>query len=200
MNKAKLSVHGLFLAVGIAALVIHGCHTDPHGHANLHERPSGHGDSSFVARHIKKQASITLNGTIDVVWPLFDPLNEGKWAPAWRPEILYPTDGTVQEGMVVRTHGMQGDQGKLVWTVTRYDPGKHHITYTVTNPERTFMVDVQCSEHGASYTDATITYRFVGLTDLGNQVSERSAERLFRSDLKDWQEAINHYLKTGKPN
>jgi Polyketide cyclase / dehydrase and lipid transport len=110
------------------------------------------------------------------VWPLLDPLNEGKWEPAWHPMILHPVDGTVQERMVLLTHGMKGDQGKLVWTVTRYDTGNHHITYTVTSPVRMFLVDVRCSDHGASLTDATITYSYIGLTDLGNELNERSSE------------------------
>ena len=33
----------------------------------------------------------------------------------------------------------------------------HHITCSVVNPERTFTIDVQCSEHGESHTDATIS-------------------------------------------
>ena len=99
--------------------------------------------------------------------------------------------------MVVRTHGMEGDQGQLVWTVTRYEPSVHHITYTETNPARMFTVDVQCSEHGDSLTDATVTYSFVGLTESGNQTNANSAKDLFESDLKDWQAAINQYLETG---
>lgn len=191
MNSAKLLGLGFILALGTNVLVLHGCKIHPHGHDNLHKQHCGDDDANFVARHIRKQATITLNGTIESVWPLFDPINESKWATIWQPNILYPTDGTVQEGMVFRT-------GELIWTVARYNSRNHHITYSVTHPDKFFTVDVQCSEHGSSHTDAVITYSFVGLTEQGNDRVERSAERLFQSGLKDWQTAINHYLKTGK--
>ena len=104
----------LLLAHSLGGGKAHAQH--PHSHADPHgEQPD------FVARHIEKQATITLRGPIDVVWPLFDPLNEGKWATAWKPEIFYPRDGSVREGMVMRTHGSKGDKGGLVWVVRAWD-------------------------------------------------------------------------------
>ena len=210
MTKINRWGLGLFCVFGTAALGLFGCqkhassheqgHTERHGdgHSDLHGRHTVDSHSPFKARHIRKQATITVNGTLETVWPLFDPLNEGKWAAAWQPEILHPTDGTVKEGMVVRTpdgHGKRGTNSSLIWMVTRYDTENHRITYTVSNPERIFTVDVQCSKHDESHTDASITYNFVGLTDLGNTTIERSAKHM---DLMSWQKLINHYLKTGE--
>ena len=135
--------------------------------------------SSFVARHVEKSATITVHGDIDTVWPLFDPINERKWAAGWDPEILHPQDGAVQEGMVFRT------QGDLVWIISRCDAERRRVTYTVSHPEKVHTIDVQCTKHGDSYTDATITYRYVGLTEHGNELAEMAAEEMFASDLRD---------------
>lgn len=194
------SPHGLFVTAAVISLCASECAHAQDGHADSHERHTqhakqhddGHGTTSFTAKHIKKQATITLDGDVDIVWPLFDPLSESKWVQEWQPEFLYPADGTVREGIVFRTHG------ELVWVVTRHESDNHRITYTVGHTDRVFTVDVRCREHAGNHTDATISYSFVGLTDAGNRSNEHSAERLFKFGLKDWQKMINHYLKTGK--
>lgn len=191
MISVPLNNGGLFVTLVAIALLAQAGHAGSNQHSNPHES-GAEDDRPFVARHIEKKATITLDGNIQTVWPLFDPINEGKWASVWNPEIIHPKDRVVKEGMVFRTHG------KMVWVVSRYDSKNSRITYTVNDPEKVYIIDVQCSKHGESNTDATITYNFVGLTTHGNELIEASSNRLFASDLKDWEKAINHYLETGE--
>ena len=185
-TSTKLVGLALLVALGASAHLIHA--QDPHGHHAPHANQA----EPFLAKHVEKSASITLHGDIDSVWPLFDPINESKWVSVWNPELLHPNDGQVQEGMVFRT------SGGMTWVLSRYDRQNYRITYTVYHAEEVRTIDIQCSKHGTSYTDATVTYRFVGLTELGNQLIEKAAKRMFASDLRDWQKLINHFLKTGE--
>ena len=43
-----------------------------------------------------------------------------------------------------------------------------------------------------------ITYTFTGLTEEGNTHIAKHLARIFAHNLKDWEEAINYFLKTGK--
>ena len=184
-TKALLSLAFLF-AAGTTARYVHA--QDPHGHSAHHAET----EMPFPAKHVEKSATITLHGDIDTVWPLFDPINESKWVSVWKPEILYPASRAVQEGMVFRTHG-------TVWVVTRYDTERRRITYTVSHPEKVHTIDVQCTKHGASLTDATVTYSYTGLSEAGNELVVEDANKMFANDLEDWQKLINHYLETGEP-
>ena len=112
MNKSIRAVGALLAIVATAALLIHGCHGGPHG--SHHEQSGVSRDGSFVSKSIRKQASITLHGPVDTVWPLFDPVNETKWAPAWQPEFVFPADGSVREGMVLRTASHGGESSALI--------------------------------------------------------------------------------------
>ncbi len=42
-----------------------------------------------------------------------------------------------------------------------------------------------------------ITYTHTGLNALGNEIDKHAIEKMYARDLKDWEEAITHYLKTG---
>ena len=192
MSRARRLGVGLLLVLGTSAHLAHAQDANhPHGHLHPPAEGAAQDETAFVAKRIEKTATITLHGDIDSVWPLFDPINESKWASVWKPEILHPGTGVVEEGMVFRTHG-------TVWVVTRYDTNSHHITYTVYHPEKVHTIDVRCTKHAAQLTDATVTYAFVGLTERGNELIEGSANRLFANNLKDWQKLINHYLETGE--
>lgn len=62
------------------------------------------------------------------------------------------------------------------------------------------MVDNHPCREGKSRetTEAEITYTYTGLTEKGSEINQMALETMFRRDLKDWEEEINHYLATGE--
>jgi hypothetical protein len=146
---------------------------------------------------IKRSAALTVQGKIENVFPLFGPIREKEWAEGWEPEILYRSgDVLVEEHMIFQTNGQAGE-GKYLWTITQYQPKIHLIEYTVSTQERIWFIRVQC-EPVQETTAVTVSYTYTGLTEAGNRQNEQALKRMFAHDLKDWEEAINYYLKTGK--
>jgi hypothetical protein len=83
--------------------------------------------------------------------------------------------------------------------VSRYSPEEAFIEYTVFAPGRLWWIAIQCSESAeGERTRAEITYTYTGLTEEGNAANERALAEMYRRDLEDWEEAINHYLETGE--
>jgi hypothetical protein len=41
-------------------------------------------------------------------------------------------------------------------------------------------------------------YTYTGLTEHGNAINKLALGMMYRRNLKDWEEAINHYLETGQ--
>lgn len=153
----------------------------------------------FKSERISKTSTITLNAPIDKVFPLFNPINEKEWAAGWNPHVLYPSTGSVEERMVFRTLSHHGQGSDSIWTITKYHPDQSFIEYFVFTSERLWWISIQCDEgNGGDKTVAKITYTYNGLTEAGNLMNEKALEAMFHSELKDWEEAINHYLLTGK--
>lgn len=151
------------------------------------------------SKRISKTKSITLNGSLENVFPLFGPIRESEWAAGWNPEILFSNSDLVEEHMLFRIPSHHGDgEPDHIWTVSKYEPEKAFIEYTVFSGERIWWITIKCIEGipGQS-TQAEITYTYNGLTQLGNAINERALQSIFANDLKDWETAINHYLKTG---
>jgi hypothetical protein len=150
------------------------------------------------SRRVSKTAAITLNGTPERVFPLFGAIEEKKWAEGWNPEILYPESLPIEEHMIFRTPSHFHGEGPYLWAVSKYLPDSLLVEYTVSNADRIWFITIQCSDNKNGTTGAQITYTFTGLTETGNENSETALEHMYHSDLKDWEEAINYYLKTGK--
>jgi hypothetical protein len=113
--------------------------------------------------------------------------------------MLYSTTDLVEEHMVFKTHSHHGHEPDSTWTVSKYCPDQALVEYTVFTPDRLWWILIQCRESIAGETtEAEITYTYTGLTEKGNAINERALEAMYRHDLKDWEEAINHYLETGE--
>ena len=147
----------------------------------------------------ERTSIIRLEGDVDRVFPLFGPLREREWAEGWNPRVVWPTSEIVQERMVFLVQPSHGDGQETMWVVSRYDERQAVIEYAVFAPETVHWILIRCRavENGES-TEAEITYTYVGTSESACLHNAHDLEAKYRRDLKEWEQAINHYLRTGK--
>jgi hypothetical protein len=149
------------------------------------------------SERLEKSATIKLEAPIDRVFPLFGPVREKDWAHGWDPQVIYPKDVLVAKHMVFQTKGgLHGSTETYTWTIVNYEPAQFTIEYLVSASDRLWFITVRCKAQGEN-TSATVTYSYTGLTPDGNQKNKAAIHNMFASDLKDWEKAINYYLKNG---
>jgi hypothetical protein len=154
-------------------------------------------DMNITPGRISKCATITLNGAIEKIFPLFGPIMEKEWAEGWDPEIIYSKSGLAEEHMIFRTKAHHPPEAYYTWVITQFNPGRHQIEYTVSTDNRIWFIRVECMPD-ASKTMARVCYTYTSLTAAGHDLNRQALEEMYAHDLKDWEEAINYYLKTGK--
>ncbi len=155
--------------------------------------------SGFKSKRITKTSIIKLDAPMKKVFPLFGPVEEMKRAEGWNPHILYSTGDHVAEHMVFKTKTHAQGETDYTWIVSKYSPEKSLIEYTVFTTERLWHIAIECRQNAADQTTAAdITYTYTGLTEKGNHRNEKALQAMYAKDLKEWEEAINYYLKTGK--
>jgi len=159
------------------------------------DRDGGAAAGTFHAERISKTATIQINGSIDEVFPLFNPVEEPKWEPKFEPHFIYPADHTVQQGMTFKTAG-RGDEKEFAWVINQYDEAAFHIQYLVFTPYRYWTITIDCQSMGEGKTSAKVTYEFTALEPAGIGINELHLESMYASDLSDWEHAINRYLES----
>jgi hypothetical protein len=155
-------------------------------------------DPNFRAEKVTRSATIQLNGGIDKVFLLFGAFEERKWAEGWNPTLIYPEREVIEEGTTFTTPGHGHDEKEYLWRVSRFEPEHYRIQYVVSSKNRWWIITVNCSPLTEKITRANITYTFVGLNSLGNKINTTSLERMFKYELRDWEEAINYFLTHDK--
>ena len=150
----------------------------------------------FQAENISKTATIYLKAPVDIVFPLFGPFEEKKWADGWNPDLLYPHQEKVAVGVSFTTEGNRFE-GPYTWRINQYDTSSFQIQYFVFTPNRHWTIDIVCSATESNQTTAQITFTFTGQNPEGNRFNQAALEEMFESNLQDWEKAINHYLTTG---
>lgn len=153
-------------------------------------------DFSQTMNRIERSASFMVKSGVEQVFPLFGPIREKEWAAGWNPEIIYATHPEVEEHMIFSTPGiLPGEQ--FIWAVTQYRPHDFLIEYTVSAKDRVWFITVRCKPQD-EHTTVTVTYSYTGLTEQAGRLNQQALESMFVHQLKDWEDAINFYLETGK--
>jgi hypothetical protein len=148
------------------------------------------------AQRVERTANIVLQGAGVVVFPLFGPIEEMKWADGWEPEILN-ADTQVREKMMFRTPSAYADEECYTWAVVKYLPERYKIEYMVSSRNRVWFITVECSDREGR-THAQVTYSYTGFDAVANARNRESLERMFCENLKDWERMINHFILTGE--
>lgn len=144
-------------------------------------------------KRIAQSAEILINASVDVVFPLFDPINEKKWATGWAPRVLYPVDETVGEHMIFTTKPRFVEEDDYQWIISKYMEADHRIVYLVSTRERIWSIDVSCFADD-DRTLVRIEYQYTGLTMRGNELNSIALSSMYEQNLEDWKDAIHHYL------
>jgi len=154
--------------------------------------------TSFESKRITKSATITLNGTIDNVLPLFGAREEQKWAPDWKPEFIYPRDKNDEKNNVFKVeHKAAGSHHSIVnyWVMTEFSTELKKVSYAIFSGHDITTISIQCDAVSDSSTMAVVDYVWTSLDERGDKMIERKSEGIFSEDLKDWEHAINRYLQ-----
>jgi hypothetical protein len=121
---------------------------------------------------------------ISQVFPLFDPINEVKWAPDFKVTPIYPLPFAVAQDSVFTTlHG----GARTTWVINLYDPLSYRIEYLLFAPGyQVRRISIECAAVGADRTAVTVTYRVTGVSKDGN----RHAADYDREFIAQWGPAI----------
>jgi hypothetical protein len=140
--------------------------------------------------------TISLNGSVADVTPLFGPVRETEWAPDWSPHFIYPAKGAQHEGAVFTTTSGHGKD--RLWLLTTYDVSNGRVEYVVMIP--TFMtneIKIHVVPDGEEHCKATITYRRSALAPEGNDEVSKLDAHWAEEQRIHWQTAINEALVKG---
>jgi len=151
--------------------------------------------SGFVSRVVSHSEEFLLERDIASVFPLFSPEGEKLWAPGWDYTNLLGSK-ELQRDDVFLTDSHDHKSTQAIWIVADYDPVKHHVSYYKVEPgEKVGKVVVECFEQTDKSTLVKVTYKYIGLSDSGNQFVAGFTKETYKEFIDEWRSLLLHYFE-----
>lgn len=145
---------------------------------------------------IRHAYSQTIIAAPEVVFPLLCPVEEERWVPEWNPEYILSFSGVAELDCIFET---VGDPTNSVWVVSSYEPERFYVEMYKITPEHTVgKLQIQLSLINKDETKADISYEYTSLGSAGDDFLKGFTEEYYIDFMKKWEQALNHFLKTGK--
>jgi hypothetical protein len=161
-------------------------------------------DQAAPASRFKGQRTVnshtqTIHASPDRIFPLICPVREAEWADGWAGAPVFAASGFAEENGVYATEHA-GDKDPTIWFITRRDPVAHATEFVYFVPGRQVVrLSIDIRPIAADRSSVSITYIRTGISDAGNaMVLEAQRTRAFEKMMREWEDAMNHYLKTGQ--
>ena len=150
--------------------------------------------SAHVPRRSSRVYVQKLVAPPEQVLPLLTPLGEKAWAGGWEPVMLRDEPGFAGSVFATSHHGPP----ETIWVMERYDPEGRAVRYTRVKPGSDVCeIDIVLAPT-ASGCDATVRYTWTSLGPAGDAVIDKFDEAHYLHFMTEWEQELNHYLKTGQ--
>lgn len=154
-------------------------------------------EMDFVAKRKARSYRQTINAAPNVVFPLICPVREAEWLDDWDYKMIYSKSGVAELGAVFTTSFWEGTE--QVWIITKHDSIKNEVEFARVVPglvTSVLNVNILRKDEQSSYVD--ITYTYTSLTEKGNNfIDNKYTEEFFIENMKEWEDSMNYFLKTG---
>ena len=158
---------------------------------------AGAAGSSPMLEQRVQSFSIQLDGSVAEVTPLFGPVRESEWAPAWSPCFLHPPVPNQTEGAIFTTSAHDGHE--RLWFLTTYNPATGRVAYLTINPRVVSdQITIEVAAAEANRSNAIVTYRRSALSSSGNAEVVRLNAQWAADQRLEWESAINAALRQEK--
>ena len=144
-------------------------------------------------RHNYKQS---IRATPEAVFPLLCPVRERDWEPGWNPDWVISNSGVAEKNCIFQT---AAEPSPAIWVITLHDPQNHRVEMIKVTPGHTVgKLEISLIEDGNGGTQARVAYEFTSLGPAGDLFMQEFTGDWYKQFMRQWEEAMNHYLVQGE--
>lgn len=143
---------------------------------------------------VEHSAEFTIDQSIDLVFPLQSPEGEKLWIPGWDYENIMGTT-KLHEDYIFKTKSHDHAETDAIWIVKKYDTENYIAQFYKVEPEAKIgVVTVHCETVNNISTKLKITYKYIGLSEKGNEFVKNFSEDEYNLFIAEWQKLLEEYF------
>ncbi len=142
-------------------------------------------------KQVSHSRSFTIDQPVDRLFPLFSAEGEKHWVPGWD-YINIMGRTTHQEDDVFLTETHDHASRVAIWLVKRHEPQRHFVQFYKVEPDdKVGVISVNCTAREPSSTKVTVAYRYIGLSEQGNEFIEGFTAEAYTGFIGEWEQLLN---------
>jgi hypothetical protein len=131
---------------------------------------------------------------VSELFPLFSPEGERDWVPGWDYHNIMGTT-ELSEDYVFLTKSHDHGMADAVWVVKKYDCDARLVEFYRVEPGvKVGLVRVKCTELGTRRTEVKVTYRYIALSQRGEDFISGFTADAYEEFIGEWQELLTKYF------
>lgn len=151
--------------------------------------------STFKSKRKRQRFLVTLETTVEELFPLFCPTREADWIPGWDCELVYTDSGYAEDNCVFKTDESTS-MGDGLWMFIGYELNQY-IEFVRIQEDLVFRARVTVTDNNDGTVTATWDVLRTGLTEKGNKEIDALPEEN-PPEAGALVRMIEHYLEKGK--
>jgi hypothetical protein len=145
---------------------------------------------------VEHSADFQISQRIEVLFPLFSAEGEKLWVPGWDYENIMGSRD-LHEDYVFLTKNHDHAATDAIWIVKQYKPEAYFVQFYKIEPEeKVGIVTVQCNKLNNSLTQVEVTYKYIGLSKMGDEFIERFTSDEYKAFIDQWHNLLVTYFES----
>jgi hypothetical protein len=159
--------------------------------------------TEFLSKTAKSVIPVSIKAAVDKVFPLCSPVEEYKWIPRWKCNLVHcPNDraelGTIFSEISSAPFLMGSFQGKTTWTVVVHDPQGYKIHFRLDNKNSSSIYKIELEDNGKSGTEGKLDFTYNATNKKGNKLVGKNLEGKIHIMLSILYAMLRHYCETNE--
>jgi hypothetical protein len=144
-----------------------------------------------------------IRAPVEAVFPLCCPVEEYKWIPGWKCDLVHCPNERVERGTVFDEYFsapflIGKAWGKTTWSAVLHDPEQHRVHYALKNVASDSLYKIELIDDGSDGTLAQLDFGYSAITPLGLKVIRSRGEAKIKLMLQILMALLRHYCERGE--
>ncbi|MBT3250624.1 MAG: SRPBCC family protein [Candidatus Marinimicrobia bacterium] len=146
---------------------------------------------------------VSINAPVDKVFPLVSPIEEYKWIPGWKCNLIYCPDDTVGLGTIFSEISsapflIGNYNGKTTWTAVEYDPENYKIHFRLDNKKSSSLYKIELRGNDRGMTEGKLDFTYTAINKKGNQLIVNNVEEKIHIMLSVLYALLKNYSESNE--
>jgi hypothetical protein len=141
---------------------------------------------------------VSINAPVEEVFPLVSPIEEYRWIPGWKAELIHCPDEKIGQGTIFNeifsAPFLVGNvKGKTTWTYVVFDPENYDIHFRLDNENSSTLYKIELEDDGKGGTGGKLDMTYTATTKKGNKLVENGMKEKIQIMLTILKTMLKYY-------